>query len=174
MRRSVATVSAGGGCLMGPVHVKRIWARFTLMVVLGSLVSVIWFSVLGGTARAATVTSFTVQLQLVEIGQPQRAWEADGILHVRGEPLTASVSGDPEGSFLVVRDYGIDLAAGLLVYNHATFVLETSTGKWEGTATATLTRVTVVGRGTDGSILRAIFTPIDEDTAVLEGTILTP
>lgn len=135
--------------------------------------------VVGSPASAETFTDFVEEGRLVSVSEPEQTWQSDGILHVRGQLFTAKVKGDlGKGIFLVVQNYEVDLATGLGLDSHGTWVLETEAGTWSGIYAIAggefLFFIPLVGHGEDGSLLKAEFVPIGSNTAELRGTILSP
>jgi hypothetical protein len=139
---------------------------------MASAVCVAALSVLVASAVAATRTPFLGTATFTQI-TPGTTWQADGVLQVRDQLSVSTVTGG-----IVGTRFGVFNRAGERVWGD--FVLTTAAVTWTGLFQGTFesgcgVTADFVGRGSDGSVLRATFA-CTGNAAVqsVEGVILDP
>ena len=151
-----------------------------LGISVSAFVGVLLLATIGLPAHAATTTSFAATAVETPSGEPARMWlDEDGILHIRGLPVSGPVSGDLEGTISILANLNLDLATGSGDL-FGSLTLETSVGTWDshfsGTITGGLASGEFVGKSPDGRKIMGTFTEraSEPGTVDFEGVILNP
>ena len=146
------------------------------------LASAVLMSVMGGlvspATHAATSTSFTTNEQVIAVDPPASQTQRGDLLRIRGQRFTALLSGDIDGTLVLVADIDIDVTTGNgTIRGSFTIQLDDGrsfSGTFAGTLRGGLGNTRFVGRGADGSAVVGRTVESAPGVAVITGTITTP
>ena len=129
------------------------------------------------SATAATKTPVTFTDTVVTVGAPARSWTEDGVLHVRDQPQTLTLSGDLTGSISldVNLDLRLETSTGAI---YGQFQIVTATITWTGSFAGTITPSGAsghfVGQGSDDTTISGTFTQTGPGAFIDQANILDP
>lgn len=127
------------------------------------------------SAAAATKTPVTFTDTVVTVGAPARSWTGGGVLHVRDQPQTLTLSGDLTGSISlnVSLDLRLDTLTGA-IYGQFAIVADTVTwaGSFAGRITPDGASDQFAGQGSDDTKILGTFTQTGPGTFLDEAIIL--
>jgi hypothetical protein len=130
-----------------------------------------------GSATAATKTPVAFTDTVVTVGAPARSWTGDGVLHVRNQPQTLTLSGDLTGSISlnVSLDLRLDTLTGAI---YGQFEITTDTVTWAGSFAGRITpngaSGQFAGQGSDDTKIMGTFAQTGPGTFLDEAIILDP
>jgi hypothetical protein len=129
------------------------------------------------SATAATKTSVTFTDMVVTVGAPGRSWSEDGVLHVRDQPQTLTLSGDLSGSISLNVSLDLRLATSTgAIYGKFRIITDTITwaGSFAGRITPSGASGHFVGQGSDGTKIIGTFTQTGPGAFLDQAIILDP
>jgi hypothetical protein len=142
--------------------------RFMLL----AMVTGVALTTLARPAMAATKTPFTAVAVYDTFGDPERQWYSDGVLHIRGQLISGTITGDLEGTISIVINLNINEDGSNEQWG--TFVITTLEVTYEGTFQSGNGETgTFRGEGNDGtSLTQGRF--FNDEESHIEGIILDP
>jgi hypothetical protein len=146
--------------------------RYLLLLCIG-----VGFAVPAPSAGAATKTPVTFTDTVAAVGAPARSWTADGVLHVRDQAQTLTLSGDLTGSISlnVSLDLRLDTQTGP-IYGQFEIITDTVTwaGRFAGKITPNGASGQLAGQGSDGTKIIGTFAQTGPATFQDEAILLDP